>query len=674
MSTESNEVVGVKFVIGHSVRVIPPEEQITRTARLFDGTDDTCAMTHELKVHLDVFSGDPRPIIARVKVDFGSTFLRRRRFEWNYPRKMKIRNDDGTVEVWRCFESVQKCYGIPPMSFSILGMGGTELDVDYHPYSNPLEGIFCENKPGIFDATDRYLFLKPITLPPSPSFSIVRDSHPENSVAPSARYLRNKIYWKEGERGMEEIRQSLAASSSATANDWAICSGMVNTVVNIKLFEANPNRSDLENMIKLSQNFIKYEITIDKIIQMNREERKLVIPQIEDRCCVKSNVANVQGKSNRMRHDMLESSSSSVHDLVKVMNPSEAERYKLQFKKEESTGSFIAQFFFHMVPDDVDLKMTLLRFCTLFVHNSFCRRKQKSFKQNSPFEKQIDFLFSTIIRDRAVEEELLCKHLKRGDKIGEFLEDKSWNIADTDLDGDMISIAPSLLCGSISYELENTTDPDLGSPRCRKRMLPVSIISSKRPRYPSFPTSIKSLSRDHDIVILSDLHIDNKYFTAAKLAKIGQLLGSGKSKHKPARLKSLRAYFNARDDELKQIFEENTGHEYNNDGVLGIEIDLKNDETRDINNICVILKGGRKMLVSRRSVCLSKYGDKEFPPSVLTLSEADAKCIFEMLCRKDMIETEPNSYIKKIDEYIDWIQSKRANDQCRFALIHDLFK
>ena len=667
MSAESNEVVRVNFVIGHSLREIPPEEQITRTACLFDGTDDTCTMTHELKVHLDVFGGDPRPTIARVKVDFGPAFLRRRRFEWNYPRKMKIPNNYGTVEVWRYFESVQKCHGIPPMSFSILGMGGTELDVDYHPYSNPLEGIFCENKPGIFDATGRYLFLKPIELPSSPSFSIVRDSRPDNSVALSSRYLQNKIYWKEGERGIEEIRQSIAASSNATADDWAICSGMINTVVNIKLFEANPNRLDLENMMKLSQNFIKYETTIEKIIQMNRDERKLTIPQIEDRCCIISNVAHVQGKSNRMRHDMVESSSSSVQDLVKVMNPREAERYKLQFQKEESTGSLIAQFFFHMVPNDVDLKMTLLRFCTLFVHNSFRRRKQKSFKPNSSFEKQKDFLFSTIIRDRAVEEELLCNHLQRSDKIEELLDDKSWNIADTDLE--------SLLCGSIlEYEPENTTDPDLGFSSSRKRMLPVNISSSKRPRCSSLLNSFKSLSRDHGTVLLSDLRIDNKNFTAAKLKILGKSLSTGMSNNKPARLESLIAYFNARDDELKQIFEEKTDHEYNNYGVFGIEIVLKNDQTRDINDICVILKGGRKMIVRRKSVCQSKYGDKESPPSVLTLNEADAKCVFEMLCRKDMIETKSDSYIKKIDEYIDWIQSKRVNDECRFALIHDFFK
>jgi hypothetical protein len=175
-------------------------------------------------------------------------------------------------------------------------------------------------------------------------------------------------------------------------------------------------------------------------------------------------------------------------------------------------------------------------------------------------------------------------------------------------------------------------------------------------------------------VFRSDLDIRNKYYTAAKLATIGKKLSTGTSNKKAERLERLKSYFDARDDELKKCI--NNTEYHCNSGVLGIEFVFKNDANRDANNICVILKRGSQMKVPRRSVCKSKCDEKEFPISLLQMSEAEAKTVFENLNPKEKIHGSRNDYIAGIDHYIEELeeyQSKMDSSFCRFALVHDLF-
>ena len=227
-----------------------------------------------------------------------------------------------------------------------------------------------------------------------------------------------------------------------------------------------------------------------------------------------------------------------------------------------------------------------------------------------------------------------------------------------------------------------------------KRQRPLLSIREKAEETPSLPSpptsatmqhesfiSADTLSLDFEIVLRSDLYTENKYYTAAKLATIGKELNTGKDRNRTTRLEKLKAYFNARDGELKENLK-NTFREYsNNTGILGIEIFLKDDENPDINNITMILKGGKKLTRPRTNVCESGYEQCQ----ILELSEVEAKCIYEKLYPKAMmIETKNDNYIQRIDDIIDRIQKdhgmlvsdrqKMEINLCRFALIHDLLK
>ena len=249
------------------------------------------------------------------------------------------------------------------------------------------------------------------------------------------------------------------------------------------------------------------------------------------------------------------------------------------------------------------------------------------------------------------------------------------------------------LCSSFQFDMDSMEDEEASFPLSlvharaeddnfsgfsdvqfpdRKRPRPTSPPISNATQDESFASANSSQSSNVDVVLRSHLSIENKYYTAAKLATMGKKLSTGTSNRKTERLLRLKAYFDARDDELNKYFE-NDDHD---SGILGIEFVFQNDQNRDDNNICVILKGGKQMTVPRRSVCESKYGEKEFPIQILEMSEERAKTIFENLYPKETIVKNFDGYISRIDNFIDDLQKDQngtESNPCRFALIHDLF-
>jgi len=170
-------------------------------------------------------------------------------------------------------------------------------------------------------------------------------------------------------------------------------------------------------------------------------------------------------------------------------------------------------------------------------------------------------------------------------------------------------------------------------------------------------------------------HLKLESYTAEKLATILKKLNAGKSNNKSKRLESLKAYFNARDDEIKQCI---GADYYGSSKFLGIEIVLKNDTIREVDNICVLLKGGKKIVRSRNKVCESKYSlnDEKVTISLMDISESEAKSAVEKLYPKEKITGELGKYIGKIDSRIDELQKYQKQieaNPCRFVFIHDLF-
>ena len=692
-----NSIVGnmnnnsVKFVISHTLRKLPREEQVTRTVNLDrDGLNHTCTLTHDWKVFLDVVEGDPRPIIACVEADFGSNFLRQRHYVWNRPRRIRspktAHSDEESDTVWRCFESRQICAGNPPLQILIVGMGGTKLPVKYHPDPEPLEGYFVEKRIPAFGAADGSPFLRPIPLPPLRAFSIEQLPVPAVGVDEGSNMLKlgpcipKNVRWHRGEDGVINIQGSLVTQNDHNATMRS--SKMVNNIISIKLFSDTPNERNLQNMIKLSQNFIKYEDAIDKIIHMNRESRAR-----EEDCqfplhsvlSIASNKCGVDGDTNRERHDTLASCSNNISELVEAMNPNKNERYKLMFVREEDTQMLSAQFSFEALPPDVDFTVTLLRFCMLFVHNSFRLQKPNPFRANRSIESEIDFLFSVVVRDRFVEEKLWVGE-ERTHKEDDHSQLSSFDIDMIEIDD--MSIPESISRDKIKEDdFSDSLDSGDGWLPDRKRDLFEKEARgiSKRPR-PLTPTTSHAIqhksfdfsnpeSQGCDVVFRSDL----QSFTAEKLKTLCKTLCTGISNKKSVRLERLKAYFDARDDELKTYVEKDNHN--CNEKILGIEFIFKDDTKRDANNIYVIMRGGKQMKIRRTSVCQSKCNEQEFSVFPQLTSEDEAKFLFEKLYRKERMETYLKNYIGKIDELINDLENNERlkTNPCRFVLIHNLF-
>ncbi|VEU33547.1 unnamed protein product [Pseudo-nitzschia multistriata] len=722
----------LRFVIGHTLETIPPEDRATRTVQRPDGSLDSSPMGLDWTVYLDVLGQNPRDVLARVKADFGRSFLRRRRYEWNRPRRVfpKGKNGDGSHhcdshetsdernenengtngEVWRCFESRQRCAGTPTVTFSILGLGGTELDVDYHPSGGALEGIFCEPEvPLRSGPTRRHALLRPLRLPADRAFSVARrpcnpcgdgDVDTDKDTDTDIDGARAPARWWEGEAGLEEIKRSVPEREGPFTSGWE---EDTDTVVSIRLFGPHPDRRDLENTAKLCQNFVKHEGAIDRIAELCRGEGAGPEPWR-----AVSNLASVQGGSNRERHEALDAAAGSWEALVRAANPGgEAVRYKPKLTTESETGNHLAEFAFSGVPagGDPDRTLALVRFCVLFVHNTFRHRKPRPLRAGSSVDRQMECLFANVVRDRFVEEELTDSGDDFSCELGSLVEEELTDSGD-DFSCEIGSLGSCLVTlGSSATDVFETDDPGDSSgtehttANSEKRALPELPVSGKRPRLvsPSLscpiglspkPSLCPLLLPGLAVAVLSDLSAGNKALTAAKLATMGVRLGTGKSNNKATRLDKLQKYFAAREHELQHLVD---GHEHD---TFGIEIASQKDGASDKNTIRLLRKGGRTLETPRRSVCDPKTL-KGGEATLGSLTEEDARSLCAELLGGDPHGPEEGgegpprtgSWIERLDACIEAIRGRvegagAARDPPdpqeppqppRFALVHDFF-
>ena len=677
----------VKFRIKHTVREITPDDEVTTRV---DPDGNQRELKYDLNFYMETFAGDPR-IIARVECDFGESFQKQRIFVCN-------RSKEVSQGIWRCFESRQMTYGVPEsITFTIIGMGGTHHSYEYslrrlgkqREYTNN----FCERNNTF--RRGGFCHLDPLPLPLDRGFHIELVSNSdaeadrENSVSTTS--IPQHIPWRYGDDGVRNLRQdvltpSFLAPSFSNANQYD--SDMVSTIISINLFQY-PTPKNLNKLLKLSQNFIKYEEVLDNILRINRESKAKEIVPPQD-LYAKSNRDAIQGATNKEKHDMLASSSSSVETLVETICPNATTRYKLSYQWDSSLN-LTAQFYFEAVPNENENLVCLVRFCTHFVHNSFRLQKPKSFKANRTTDERMEILFSSVIRDRFVEKSLGVeknKTLSDNDTISNFSISNLQNTDDSiSIPNSLAGSLPNSLCLSeISFVNNNKRVADFDNDndtinQAHKRLassLPFSAITQndlEKTIRSDLADKKKTLTVEN--TLRSDLTNENKRLTVAKMKPILKKLSITVPNQKPKMLINLQDYFDARDKELKEFLKD----EYRPGmGILGIEIMFlkdDNDPHFDINNIKVILKGGRYMILPRTNVCMPKCDTGEFSGigPINKLSGAEAKCVYEKLYRETVTDglKIDNNYIDMIDQYIDKLQKDGENTACIFALIHDFF-
>ena len=145
-----------------------------------------------------------------------------------------------------------------------------------------------------------------------------------------------------------------------------------------------------EQLVKLCQNFIKYEESVDSFMPSHRRD---------GHCCdCRSNKQHIKGMTNKERNDLL-SKCKTVQELVSCMNPSK-ECYKLNFSFLIDCGYI--EFRQHESSKDKTTVTNWIRFCAAFVKNSTRLRSPLSLKETTSIEEEFDLLFEYVVKDRAL--------------------------------------------------------------------------------------------------------------------------------------------------------------------------------------------------------------------------------------------------------------------------------
>lgn len=663
----NNKVSHVKFIIRNSLQELPEDQIFTRTCN----DEHQRSFRFQWHVHLDVISGNPA-IIARVEVDMGPTFHRRRHYVQNRPRKVFLKQEDAAGEekeeksnpgddnngdsaslfVWRCFESKQKCWGWPgEIWFTIVGIRGTILKRKYDAHgdrSDETEGHFCE----VEDRGPSHL--EPLALPSNLGFQVqlLRESNQEPlSLLPP----------QSGEGGINFFRDRLAECSPIFATQ----------LVHADISITSAGSVAMENIRKVALNFIKYEAAIDEIVRRSREHAQPALELSEVPLIVKSNLEAVPGTDNKQKHDAL-MNCKSIPELIETLCPMEAmldkEKYKLAVVEDSGNVSF--QFLYPNTSSQSDFLQSLIRFSVLFCHNSMRFQRPTPLRSNKTHDEQIDFLFENVIRDRFVEEALRHRNIAPLDADQTTMMDLSdcmdgLSLPETVVDN---NIPLNVFCNALYPDSQG---PDRKRPRGgvgsheSSQLLPNMPVDSAVTMGEDFMVD-SSASSTTPVSLLRPMFrhyvADGHNFTSLQLTTILKKLSITVANQKSKRLQHLDQYFGSRSIELQHILQLETPHDAIPGEIWGIELLLDENSTSD--SITMILRGGRKASRLRVSVDSAK-------PDDVTLADLTTEEI-ESVCSRLGIP----AGVAHVDAFLDSLQAKLTGEMyievCRFALVHDL--
>ena len=157
-------------------------------------------------------------------------------------------------------------------------------------------------------------------------------------------------------------------------------------------------------IVKVCQNFIKYEEGMDLFVSWNRRK---------DRCeSCRSNKEAVEGNTNKERNIRI-SKCSTMEQLINCMNPDVTRHYKLHMRGtvvgNTTRGGLntnplmlAIEFRHHSSSKDKTIVTHWIRFCIAFVLNSSRLRSPMALKSTTSIDEEFELLFEFIIKDRAL--------------------------------------------------------------------------------------------------------------------------------------------------------------------------------------------------------------------------------------------------------------------------------
>ncbi|KAL7485015.1 hypothetical protein ACHAW6_010613 [Cyclotella cf. meneghiniana] len=161
----------------------------------------------------------------------------------------------------------------------------------------------------------------------------------------------------------------------------------------------------LPQIIKICQNYIKYEEAIDSFMPWHRRDNRC-------HCCLSNKHAMSekaqQELTNKERNIMI-GKCTSLQELVSCLNPTEGQFYKLHLQhlslptpSHGINASHTIEFRQHPSSKDKTTITNWIRFCMAFVNNSARLRAPMALKNTTSLEEEFDLLFEYVVKDRAL--------------------------------------------------------------------------------------------------------------------------------------------------------------------------------------------------------------------------------------------------------------------------------
>jgi len=431
-------MVRVDFVVGNTYTRIPVLEAKLDRSRKYK-------KIHNWTLYLDVLRGKSN-VVERVTFDLGPSF-HPQTFVCHAP--IPVRRPDGQL-VWR-FSTRQETYGSVVATLKIRGIGGSQMEVE-HEIVLDEEGASRKESQvrTLIDSGDGQLRM--LKIPETQKFGIeleltsavgvlpeaIADKMPRNAgkVKVVDSYTEGRDPYKGGWKIVPD--SSIVCSSTLpNCNTFELVSRVLEggkglsevTDVTRALSKFNPklkvNKSmgfhvhvdvsgkSLQQLIKVCQNFIKYEDVMDSFMPPSRRTGS---PESDryfqsNKASVDQHVGGIS--SNKKRHTAL-ADCQDIASLAKLMNRS-GRYYKLNLQNLVSGRQPTIEFRQHSATINYDKISAWVRFCVALVTNSARLASPKPFKQQDRDVKFcFDFLFSFVIKDRALHTfyKARCKELQ----------------------------------------------------------------------------------------------------------------------------------------------------------------------------------------------------------------------------------------------------------------------
>ena len=402
----------IHFVVGNTYKKIPE-------AFAVQAKSAPILKVHDWQLYVDVVNGSP-DVIRSVVFDLGPTFSPQK-FTSRSP--VPIKYVDGKTH-WR-FQTRQQSYGSTKAFITILGSGGSQ---EILHYTVACRGNGSRLQPKAFVDQGSTQTIPIVNMPRGKRFGIELELTSTIDLITIGRVLKeqlrnfasvteipnkdqNKIDTVEGWKIVPD--SSIVCNGSQTnRNRFEIISpdltedsglGDISRVVdclhrnldaktaNTMSFHVHVDVSDLslQQLVKVCQNFIKYETVFDSFMPETLGER-----------FCKSNQQAIGYHTNRERHRAL-AKCESIAALVRMLNPA-GRYYKLNLQNLVSGRQSTLEFRQHPATTDHQSVTYWIRLCVALVRNSAILAEPTPFNENRSLQFRFDALFFYVIKDRAL--------------------------------------------------------------------------------------------------------------------------------------------------------------------------------------------------------------------------------------------------------------------------------